>query len=132
MSIPSASSGSTPPSGENARRDERLPCAGAIEVLPCKPKGEWKFAAGDLVNCSRHGISMRFREPMQPNEQFLVKLKLDAVQLLVFSVRWCMAAGPDYLIGAEFAGFSSAQFNEEDANAMLQAFLKQHGTEGKH
>jgi len=117
-------------SGENARRDERLPCAGAIEVLPCKPKGEWKFATADLVNCSRRGISMRFRESMLPNEQFLVKLKLNAVQLLVFSVRWCMAAGSDYLIGAEFAGFSTAQFNEQDADLMLEAFLKQYGTDG--
>ena len=131
MSTSSASSESAP-SGENARRDVRLPCAGAIQVLPCKPKGEWKFAIADLVNCSRHGISMRFSESMLPNEQFLVKLKVNAVQLLVFSVRWCMAAGSDYLIGAEFAGFSSAQFNEEDADLMLQAFLKQHGTEGPH
>ena len=81
-------------------RYERLSCSGAIEVLPCKPKGDWKFTMAELVNCSRHGIAMHFAEPMLPNEQFLVKLKINAVQLLVFQVRWCMGEAPNYVIGA--------------------------------
>lgn len=86
----------------------------------------------ELVNCSKHGIAMRFSEQMLPNEQFLVKLKINTMQLLVFQVRWCMGKAPNCVIGAEFAGFSTAQFNEADADAMLEAFLKLHSTEGPH
>src|SRR4051812_15233415 len=99
-------------SGPEARREERIPVNKIIQVLPCKPQQQWKFVKAELVNCSRNGLAMRYDQRMQPNEQFLVKLKLGAVQLLVYTVRYCLAQGRDFMIGAEFVGLSAAPFKD--------------------
>src|SRR3954462_6913566 len=79
---PPASAQSSAKPGPEARREERIPVNKIIKVLPCKPQQQWKFVTAELVNASKNGLAMRYAERMAPNEQFLVKLKLNAVQLL--------------------------------------------------
>src|SRR5439155_27282522 len=68
---------------------------------------EWRFITGELVDCSAHGLAVRVAQPMKIGQDFMVKLRLDRVVLLLYSVRHCAREGDGYRVGAQFTGLAS-------------------------
>ena len=62
------------------------------------------FERAELVDCSPHGIAVIFHRSLPINGQFLLKLKLDRVYMLSYTVRNCRPEGKSYFrIGAQFS-----------------------------
>jgi hypothetical protein len=60
---------------------------------------------------------------MQRGEQFLAKLQLERLIVLLYAVRHCTATGPrQFYIGAEFIGVIGSP-NDSDASAALKVLI---------
>ena len=75
-----------------------------------------------MVDCSAKGIGILSTRSFPPGEQFLLKVKVKSVALLVYTVRYCreLEAGI-YRIGAELAGCIGP--HNTDPQAILDALL---------
>ena len=109
---------------QERRADPRVPCARHIDILPCQARAQWKFMDAEVVDCSKHGLSLLLSEPMEVGQQFLVKLKLpQGIKLLLYTVH---NAAPRersrYRIGARFSGFAAQEF-DDDPQKVMDALL---------
>ena len=52
------------------------------------------FMAGQLIDCSPHGLGMTMSEPIEAGRQVLVRLKMDRSVLLVYTIRYCIPVTP--------------------------------------
>jgi hypothetical protein len=105
------------------RREDRVTCHKTVTLLPCVADEVWQFRRALLIDCSPHGIGIVTSSPMQAGQQFLLKLKLDKLMLVIYTVKHCRASTPRrYQIGAEFHGF--VQTGEmKDPQTLLEALL---------
>lgn len=113
--------------GGERRREPRVLCDREIAVMPCRGADGRGFRRVGLADCSPHGLGLVSPEPMVPGEEFLaeLKLKLQALVLLVYRVQHCSPAGGGHFrIGAELVGTITPP-NERDADAALKAILDQ-------
>lgn len=61
-----------------------------------------------VVQCSARGIAILHRQPLSVGEQFMIQLKLEALTLLVYVVRFCREEKKGvYRIGAELVRVSA-------------------------
>ena len=77
-----------------------------------------------VVDCSVGGVGILSDQPMRADDVFLLKLKLDRVCLLVYTVRHCRPTASDlFRIGAVFTGFVAGGHGNADPSAVLEALL---------
>ena len=79
------------------------------------------FMAGQLIDCSPHGLGLTIQEPIEAGRQVLVRLKLDRSVLLVYTIRYCIPVTPtQYRAGARFTDYSASSFRG-DSSAIVRA-----------
>jgi hypothetical protein len=77
------------------------------------------------MDFSDHGIGLSVSEPISRGEQFILKIKLPELVLLVFTVRCCVPDARRYRIGAEFYGIvGSPNDDAETSRAKFVARLE--------
>src|SRR5436853_7112920 len=74
------------------RQEGRINCYKSITLLPCVAEELWQFKRAWLVDCSPHGVGLIVSAAIQPGQQFLLKLKLDRLMLVIYTVRHCRPA----------------------------------------
>jgi hypothetical protein len=117
--------GLEPKSFQENRTEARTPCTRTIDVLPCQARRDWKFITAEITDCSLHGLGLISTEPIEVNQQFLVKLKLQkGVRMLLYTVHNCaLWERTRYRIGAKFSGFAAQEF-DEDLKDVLESLVK--------
>jgi len=117
--------GLEPHSFQENRTEPRTPVTRTIDVLPCQARREWKFITAEITDCSLHGIGLISTEPIEVNQQFLVKLKLEkGVRMLLYTVHNCaLWERTRYRIGAKFSGFAAQEF-DEDLKEVLESLVR--------
>ena len=116
--------GLEPHSFQENRSEPRTPVTRTIDVLPCQARREWKFISAEITDCSLHGLGLISTEPIEVNQQFLVKLKLQkGVRMLLYTVHNCsLWERTRYRIGAKFSGFAAQEF-DEDLKEVLESLV---------
>ena len=108
---------------EEQRREPRIPCAKEIAILPCTTERDWAFKHVGLYDCSPHGLGLITQEPMMLGEQFLAKLRVGRMTMLIYTVRHCAEIGPQqWKVGAEFSGVIGSP-DECNPDAIMSALL---------
>jgi hypothetical protein len=90
------------------RRTEPRTSHPAIVIMAYGEGQQLEFENAQLIDCSPHGISILFHRPIQPGQDFLLKLKLDRVTLVNYAVRSCVPSGRLFRIGGEFTRYVGA------------------------
>jgi hypothetical protein len=85
---------------EQRRKEARIPCKRVV-LMACREGEGLQFEEALLTNCSLGGIRILLDRTLSPGDDFLVKLKLPRMTLVVYSVRHCHADRSGYRIGAE-------------------------------
>src|SRR5437667_12474620 len=104
------------------RREPRHQHRRMIQLLPCFTDDEWHFLWAELFDCSMHGLGFVMPQPMKMGQDFLIKLRVEKVLLLLYTVRYCVAENGKYRIGAEFSGLATDP-ERRDPKAVLEALL---------
>jgi hypothetical protein len=108
---------------DERRREPRIGCDKQIAILPCMSEKDWAFKSVGLLDCSPHGLSLLSEEAMQPEDQFLAKLRLEKMTLVLYTVRHCTATAQGlFRIGAEFSGIISGP-DDGGPEAVLSALI---------
>jgi len=109
---------------EQRRREKRFACIKPVYVRPFAQSVDEKFLYSRLLDCSSHGVCVLAPRPMQPREQFLLKLRFERLALVLYTVRNCMEGDyASWRIGAEFNEIIG--LSQIDAgNAVLESLLK--------
>lgn len=82
-----------------------------------------------MFDCSRRGIGILLDSPMEPREQFVAKLRLERMMMVVYTVRHCRQLGPNrYQIGAELTRLAGMESTHSDE--FLDALLNNDHTAG--
>lgn len=109
--------------GAERRGEPRTRCNKQIAILPCESERNLSFRTVTLFDCSPRGLGLRSAESMQRGDQFLAKLRLERVTLVLYTVAHCTALGPrSFYIGAEFIGVVGNP-NDSDASAALKVLI---------
>jgi len=87
---------------KNRRAEERIARERPIVILPCTTQPDWDFKTVLLSDCSPHGLAIIARERMKRGDEFLAKVKIQRMTMVVYRVCHCQAL-PDgrYRIGAK-------------------------------
>jgi hypothetical protein len=101
-------------------------CRKSIRVIPARRLQEGVSVPAELVDCGCHGVSVMLDRPMEVGEQFVIKLQLDRLRMLIYAVRHCQPMGSQYHIGAEFTGLFAVPAAVEPS-AILNALLSMEG-----
>jgi hypothetical protein len=110
----SSSGSGTAASAEDRRRTEpRTLCDRPIAIMPMDGE-ETRFAPAQLSDCSPHGLGMTMTSAVKAGQQVLVRMNLNKMVLLVYTVRYCipMKVG-QYRAGARFTGYAANSFQGE-------------------
>ena len=110
---------------QEQRSEPRIAVQRTTNVLPCRAAKQWGFAQCELVDCSAQGVGLILKDPLEREQQFLLKVKIAGkVQLLLYTVHNCVEwQRGKWRVGARFSGFAAQQV-EADANAVLEALMK--------
>jgi hypothetical protein len=102
---------------DQRRSESRIPCDRPISMMPLGDDGARdQFLAGQLIDCSAHGLGMTLTEPIETGKQVLVRLKLDRSVLLVYSIRYCIPVTPtQFRAGARFTDYSASSYQGDPA-----------------
>ena len=111
-----------PARGDERRSEPRHAKGRPIQLLPCFAKDNWEFVWAELIDCSERGLGLVLDQPLKAGEQFLVKLRLAKVILLLYTVRHCEPAGRKFRVGAQFSGIAADAYHG-DTRAILEALL---------
>jgi hypothetical protein len=71
------------------RKEPRFPHEREIVILPCASPQEWTFRTVHLYDCSRHGIGIITTEPFKRGDEFLAKLKVKRMTMVLYRVCHC-------------------------------------------
>jgi hypothetical protein len=102
------------------RQEPRHAANRMIELMPCSNSPAWHVLEAELVDCSAHGLGFLIDRPMAADEEFLVKLRLGKLMLLLYTVQHCRPENGRFRVGAKFTGLVADKFNG-DAQAILKA-----------
>lgn len=89
----------------------------------------WVYQAGErplpgrLVDCSPHGVRLLLQRPMREGEEFGLRLRLDRLRLVTYSVRYCGPEGQRYNVGALLCGVNGRE-GDEELEAIFCALLE--------
>jgi hypothetical protein len=106
------------------RRESRFACLKPVYVRPFAQSVDEKFLYSRLLDCSSHGVCVLTPTPMQPREQFLLKLRFERLALVLYTVRNCIQGDyASWRVGAEFTEIIGvSQLNPQ--NAVLECLMK--------
>jgi hypothetical protein len=109
-------------SSENARREDRFPVSGKGITL-VRWDGDRESRRVRLLDCSAHGVGIQDTRPMQPDEKFVLHVRLAEMAMVLYSVRHCEKIDEGtYRIGAKLEGFiTDHQTEPEEVLASLLA-----------
>jgi hypothetical protein len=114
---------STTATADERRREPRTSCDKRIAIWPYVPTKDQPHQIATLFDCSPHGVGLLTDQPMTAGDQFLVELRLEAVSLVLYTVRHCRRAdGGAYKVGAAFTGIVSGPCDAE-AREVFDALL---------
>ena len=107
------------------RSEPRVSVRRTINVLPCRAGKQWGFTQCELVDASPQGVGLILKDPLEREQQFLLKVKIGGkVQLLLYTVHNCVEwQRGKWRVGARFSGFAAQQV-EADPNVVLDALMK--------
>ncbi len=111
------------PNASEKRQEPRHAANRMIELMPCKNSPAWRVIEAELVDCSAHGLGFLIDRPMASDEEFLVKLRLGKLMLLLYTVQHCRPENGRFRVGAKFTGLVADKFNG-DAQAILNALTQ--------
>jgi hypothetical protein len=107
------------------RRESRIECLKPIYVRPCAHHLDEKFFYSRLLDCSPHGVCVVVPKPLEPREQFLLKLRFQRLTLVLYTVRNCTEADySGWRVGAEFREIVGAS-EADAAQVVYDALLNQ-------
>jgi hypothetical protein len=113
--------------GEDDRRGEpRIGCHKQIQIILSGNLSltDCKTVPAELIDAAAQGIGIIYNRPMQPGEQFILRVQFnDGARLLIYTVRhsqWLSLQR--YQIGAQFSGFLAVP-TRMDPGTILQALL---------
>ena len=88
------------------RKEPRYPHERDIVILPCASPQEWQFCTVHLFDCSRHGIGIISNTALKRGEEFLAKLKVKRMTMVLYRVCHCEKL-PDgkFKVGANLVEF---------------------------
>src|SRR5688572_20217060 len=79
------------------------------------------FITARLTDCSLNGLGMMTSAALEVGEQFFVRLKIEKLTLLVYTVRYCIPMKADeFRVGAKFTGYTASSF-QGDMGAVITA-----------
>jgi hypothetical protein len=109
------------------RREPRTKLTRRIEILPASAMtgSNWQLTSVELVDCSLRGVGFIADAPMNAGEQFLARLDLGTVSLLLYTVRHCSSTddGKRFRIGAEFTRVAASPLFHSDCEKALKAMI---------
>jgi hypothetical protein len=113
---------------KHRRSEQRTPLpARVISIIPCKATKNWAFLQAEVVDCSTRGLGLIVPEELNIGEQFLAKLKLDRIVLLIYEARHCQQlTRRNYRVGAEFVGLTASRFEGDPASIVAALVAGQH------
>ena len=92
--------------GADRRKEPRIAREREIVILPCVSPQEWQFCTVQLFDCSRHGIGIMSDKPFKRGEEFLAKLKVNRMTMVLYRVCHCEKLGDGkFKIGANLVEF---------------------------
>jgi len=111
----SKSNGAASATADDRRRSEpRILCDREIAVLTLAGERDQRFVTAHLTDCSEHGLGMTLSEPAKAGEQLLVRMNLNKMVLLVYTLRYCIpTSASQFRAGARFTGYAASTFQEE-------------------
>ena len=113
---------------DDRRGEPRIGCHKKIQVIPAAHLQSCQSIQVELVDAAAAGIGIVHSRPMQPGEQFIIRLQFDdGARLLMYTVKhsqWLSLQR--YQIGAEFSGFLAVP-NRIDPSTILAALLTLEG-----
>jgi hypothetical protein len=98
---------------DRRRSEPRTLCDREIALKPMAGRAD-RFATAQLTDCSPHGLGLILPEPVQAGEQILVRMNLNKMVLLVYTVRYCIPMQlSQFRAGARFTGYAANSFQRE-------------------
>ena len=95
---------------DHRRSETRILCNRAISLLPLAGE-EGRFLSAQLTDCSPHGLGLMLSEPLPAGGQVLIRLNLNKLVLLVYTVRYCIPTKiGQYRTGGRFTGYAASSF----------------------
>ena len=105
---------------KDRRTEPRIARQRTIAILPCTNDPDWNFKTVTLLDCSPHGLAILSDHPMKRGDEFLAKVKIKRMTMVVYRVAHCEAqSGGWYKIGAKLVEFVGTP------DEILQALLAQ-------
>jgi len=87
-------------------------CDREISIMPLGDAE--RFVTAHLTDCSEHGLGMTLPEPVKAGKQVLVRMNLNKMVLLVYTLRYCIPTNASqFRAGASFTGYAASTFQEE-------------------
>ena len=98
---------------DHRRAEPRTLCDRPIAIMPLDA-AEMRFDPAQLTDCSPHGLGLTLTEPIKAGQQMLVRLNLNKMVLLVYTVRYCIPMKlAQFRAGAFFTGYAANSFQGE-------------------
>lgn len=102
--------GSAATEQDRRRSEPRTVCNRAISLMPLAGEDE-RFGSAQLTDCSPHGLGLMLASEIAAGEQVLVRLNVNRMVLLVYTVRYCIPTQiGQYRAGARFTGYAANSF----------------------
>jgi len=100
---------------DRRRSEPRTLCDREIAMMPLNGEAD-RFATALLTDCSPHGLGLVLTDPVKAGEQVLVRLNLNKMVLLVYTVRYCIPMKlSQFRAGALFTGYAANSYQGEPA-----------------
>jgi hypothetical protein len=107
------------------RAEPRILCERPISTMRLSGDGAESFLTAQLTDCSLHGLGLMLPQAMEPGEQFVARLKLEKLTLLLYTVHYCIPMKADqFRAGAKFTGYAATPF-QGDLGAVVTALTGQ-------
>src|SRR5438067_77494 len=95
---------------DRRRSETRTICNRPISLMPLAGEDE-RFASAHLTDCSQHGLGLMLPSEIKAGEQMLVRLNVNKMMLLVYTVRYCIPTQiGQFRAGARFTGYAANSF----------------------
>ena len=99
---------------DRRRSEPRTLCDREISVMTLEGEGSDRFATAHLTDVSAHGLGMSLSEPVKAGKQLLVRMNLNKMVLLVYTLKYCIPTSAEkYRAGARFTGYAASTFQDE-------------------
>jgi len=100
-------------------------CDRQIHLMAMSGKSANGFTAVQMTDCSPHGLGLNLPEEVKAGEQVLVRVNLNKMVLLVYTIRYCIPTKmTQYRAGARFTGYAANSF-QGDETSIVSALVGQ-------